>query len=610
MRAVRAAWGLGVVASVLACSTASKSPVRTVVHAVEVTDNGERKPIPNSGVTAVDVNSSIELEVDPEQVRAAFAAVAGVDQKAVTSAEARLAELRRASSSQKRDWEEFQRLFTEILDAATVAQIVRRAGELETRANTLGKQLLPKEKWFELLASRRPSPEILVEVLAKEVRKVRKELDGMMEQLGRLRWRMQASLMRANGPEFIHLDGYDDLPQGTARVINKLAVPANLLATIQQADAAAKDVQDLQTLRNRVVAVGRKFVGDKARDLLQRLKSLSELQTLLDRVEKAPWAATGAARKLLVAARDFAVEVAPVLARCQPAVDKIGSLAPSSTSDGFGALRDCSAGIASAAAKLAEKGAALGEAVQSVPAAVKRDAKRAAALEGQTQSDLEALDSKLRGLALSELSSLSELLLRGPVRGDPTFVAPERATDRRLTELRDTRIDLVRTSRSPGDLVYFRSAVVVGGTEKSQVTGPPLQLVADGWHIKVSASVVFVQAFEREAQDSSFPAVPAANASLHYHVPRAAGENRSGSFWNFLDPGLGLHVAYLDLGPKQADEEDPATELGIGGTLQLFGDLVQGGAAYDLQVERPYFFVGLGLQTVTNFGVTVPTTGK
>ncbi|MEZ4371466.1 MAG: hypothetical protein R3B07_11605 [Polyangiaceae bacterium] len=99
--------------------------------------------------------------------------------------------------------------------------------------------------------------------------------------------------------------------------------------------------------------------------------------------------------------------------------------------------------------------------------------------------------------------------------------------------------------------------------------------------------VVFVRAFNQEPTDLSFPAAPAATAALHYHCPRASGANRSGSFWDFLNPGLGLHVAYLDLCTSGAStgKQDPSTEIGAGGTLQLFGDIVQGGIAYDLQAE-------------------------
>jgi hypothetical protein len=183
-------------------------------------------------------------------------------------------------------------------------------------------------------------------------------------------------------------------------------------------------------------------------------------------------------------------------------------------------------------------------------------------------------------------------------------------TDRPLRNILNPSVNLVLTRREPGDLVYHRSAVVVDGVEVAQWTSTPMRVVTSGWHVNVSGSVVFVQAFETEPGDSSFPAAPAATAALHFHAPRGSGENRSHAFWNFLDPGLGMHFAYLDLGPKDDEDGDPGAEIGLGGTLQLFGDIVQGGVAYDLQVKRPYFFFGVGLQTLTELGLTVPAAGN
>jgi hypothetical protein len=79
--------------------------------------------------------------------------------------------------------------------------------------------------------------------------------------------------------------------------------------------------------------------------------------------------------------------------------------------------------------------------------------------------------------------------------------------------------------------------------------------------------------------------------------------------FNAIRPGLGIHFLYPDLGTREVSAmgvvtgEDPSFELGVGGTMTLFGDLLQVGVGYDLQVKTSYWYLGFGLNTLAKLGV-------
>ena len=79
----------------------------------------------------------------------------------------------------------------------------------------------------------------------------------------------------------------------------------------------------------------------------------------------------------------------------------------------------------------------------------------------------------------------------------------------------------------------------------------------------------------------------AALMTWHYKERRPYG---LGHLWNFLDPGIGIHVASLDQG---AD----TVEFGFGGQVALWGGLAVFGYGYNVSVSsnNEYYFVGIGL---------------
>lgn len=619
-------FGFVAVAAAACASPAAVSP-ETPVSAVEVTEDGELKAVPERGMTEIDVNSAVRLTVDSTKAQVAMAEAVQVDASRLDALSSRTRKLRIAIAAQKAALGKLDERLRAPVPPSEVRASMIELGSLEGDALKALLSVASRDEANRLLAL---GPSVgyreATSLLSRESTDVQRELDQVLEKLGRVRWRMQATLITSRGPEPVHLDGYDSMASGAPKIIEKLAVPKDLSAKLKEARQAADELRDLETTRRRIEEVAEKRAGELRDRLSGIADDLDAVSKVLDRAQKAPWTTLKQGREPLAAMRALADRVRAVVEPCRAGFEQVASLrkAPSiqsvwAVADPESAIRRCMQQLVEEAPKVRDEAVDVVGKAKAMRASAASDALLTKALTDQARADLDEVIARAERTTLREAvawwQSLSGAFNSAAKLRGAEFGSPEQLTDRSYRSIADTTIDLVRTPRQQGDLVYHRSAIVVDGSETTQWSSAPLRVVATGWHIDVSASVVFVRALEQQAGDSSYPAAPAATGAIHYRVPRAAGANRSGSFWNFLDPGLGLHLAYLDLGPKEESgatsaPSDPATELGVGVTVQLFGDVLQGGLAYDLQVERPYYFLGVGVQTLTAFGLTVPAGGK
>ncbi|UCG49289.1 MAG: hypothetical protein JSU94_05795 [Phycisphaerales bacterium] len=91
--------------------------------------------------------------------------------------------------------------------------------------------------------------------------------------------------------------------------------------------------------------------------------------------------------------------------------------------------------------------------------------------------------------------------------------------------------------------------------------------------------------------DTDFDPAPSASWTLRKRVrPPEDKEDSFTELYRFLDPGLGINTAAMDF-------EDENFQLGVGGHLSLFNDLLIFGYGYNLQAERDhdYFYLGIGV---------------
>ena len=621
-----AAKARGVVALALAaaaCGGAAAKPAKSPVSAVEVTESGEKVPVPPDGTTDIDINSRIELAVDSNAARQALGSSVAVNVASLEELKSKTTILSAAIASQKAVITELTADLETPPAPEKVPAALTRLNNLQTKALDALQAVSTRAEINADLARGRRSYETSISRLAQRTAELQDQLETLEKSLARVGWRMQATLYSSTGSTDLHLAGYDDIAEGDPNLINKLALPKDFDKTVTAAKTAAADMKDLHTTFARAQAALTNQLAELKRRLGVVADELPKLPDLLKKVESAPWASLKEGKVVVASAREAVAGGQEIFSACRAGFATLRELDTVSVSALIGVLSKPGSSVAACADAIVSKGPAvvksamaLHDNIATMNSAATSDAALAKALAAQTAADAEALETSLRRSALAELgeawSKVKDFLGEGAALvGTPTFAAAEHATDRSYREVSDTTIDLVRSARVPGDVVYYRASVVTDGKVRQSWTSAPLRVVVTGVHIDVSGSVVFVRALKPQSVDSSWPAAPAVTATLHYGAKRSANENQGNPVWRFLDPGLGLHVAYLDLGPKvpkgsTTPPSDPATEVGIGSTFQLFGDVVQGGVAYDLQVRRPYWFFGIGLKTATKLGLTVP----
>ncbi len=108
-----------------------------------------------------------------------------------------------------------------------------------------------------------------------------------------------------------------------------------------------------------------------------------------------------------------------------------------------------------------------------------------------------------------------------------------------------------------------------------------------GWRRTVRGEAMLVRGISGDANSSFEPNVTAM-ATWHH---KQRDPNDFGAFWNWLDPGLGIHAASMNLDPDQS------VEFGLGAQLSLWDGYLFAGIGYDLSVpeDHGYFFVGTSL---------------
>lgn len=128
-------------------------------------------------------------------------------------------------------------------------------------------------------------------------------------------------------------------------------------------------------------------------------------------------------------------------------------------------------------------------------------------------------------------------------------------------------------------------------TTKEQVTFSG-RLIQVGIYSKIGGNLIYARADSGPGSAQTWK--PNAAASLEWHWRTAYADDPAEKFWNWLDPGIGVHVASLD------QIEDQATELGIGVNVSIWDGFLQGGVGYNLNASRDhtYYYFGIDLLSI------------
>jgi hypothetical protein len=163
-----------------------------------------------------------------------------------------------------------------------------------------------------------------------------------------------------------------------------------------------------------------------------------------------------------------------------------------------------------------------------------------------------------------------------------------------------TELDLELTgARARGDQVVVKVGLQRGAERIDDLEARHLLLLRVLVHVETSAGLVFARPLRGASVvgNGGFQAAPSYAAFLK-------SDSRRCHFWNnVLNPGIGLSVAALDF------NLDGSPEVGLGATVSLFRDWLQGGAGYNLFENRWYGFIGIGLPLPT-FGMTKTSSGQ
>ncbi len=612
----------------------ASGPLGPTMSASEITESGRAHHVPCCGIAEVDVNSRIDLKMSPDHIAQEMADMIDVDNAHLQMQRQQLQALRLFIDAKNAANRAYQGLVPRVkqMDRSEFRQAFREQQKLDREVFDLAKKYIELVRVDGADSTPKATDLIYGSELAEELQHVLSSSEEVAARFDGLTWRVEAMLTRDGRSVPIHLDNYDSLTPGSPRTINKLslALPPDIAEQMQAASALADSANTLIARKNEV----RDLIRDQVSELYSEFHTIlgNKVQTIEDIAGEV---AELSNRRLRAAIRDSYVAslqqaartIAQTTTECGTLASDLDGLTlaaasqvPASKLDGvFGCLRS----LGDTVSKLADgqSGAAAG-ALTSVRDASKallqeiRDETAAGRELAELKEQLESVEQASEQFAsaadgwkqLLAMLQSSRQELSQPVWRDDNF------TDRSMDDIVDTSIDLLTTDRREGDFVHYRVSIVKDGERIKTGARRTLRVVRSGLHVDIGAALLLLSPINGDDDEDQFSAAPAVSAALHYRDWRTSGNTRGNPVWNFLNPGIGVHFAYADMGQTVVQDgeivkDDPTNEVAIGGVVQLFGDLLQAGVGYNFQAERSYWFIGFGLRSLTDLGVSLPVTG-
>jgi len=602
-------------------------PLQGAVTAIEVTADGRRLPISAEGITDVDINSTIGLTMNAPEISAAAGKVGGgaalkdgsLDLAAQLKAMDDITKAEQASSDRLHQ-------LVEGLSAgrAPPPEKLKQLGQFERNvvdavvkySTIAGVDRDTRSRLFSA-----PGYTALVPWINQERTRLLALVQTRLEQLPSLRWRMEATSSRAGA---IHLPNYDDLPEGASIFVNKIALTVDD-QTKQNLAAAGQLSTDLNKLIVQQGSLGAAFeqiLVDKARQATAAWEDwakqdLSTIDTLVGTLKKSV-AADPDVQVVFTNATALVKEGKALKAACAGALTTLQNIIDThSLSGDLASLTSCARQVRDDFPNIRDQVKAAATSSQALVAKATAEAGPALAAIREQAAGLETVVHAKEALdKLQETWGTFAAVLDIKASVPPPAWRNDHFQDRPLDSTSDTAIELTRINpRQDGDAIFFRPSLTKDGAPLLTGVDKALRVRKEGARVDVSATVTFVHPQSLQDGEDPFRAAPGLTAALHYRDWRSAGENTGCRFWNFIDPGLGFHVIYPDLGHTQVDAtgkinvKDPSVEIGVGGVVQLLGDLFQAGYGYDIQVNRAYWYFGFGLQRLIDLGITLPVGG-
>jgi hypothetical protein len=162
-----------------------------------------------------------------------------------------------------------------------------------------------------------------------------------------------------------------------------------------------------------------------------------------------------------------------------------------------------------------------------------------------------------------------------------------------------TRLSLVTAGRrAPGDAIAIKLAVGRGEAAPQELEVRRVRMFRILLNLQSAVGVIFATHPSIQGVSSStFEVAPAYSLTLHF------GDRDLPLLDGLITPAFGINVSALDF------DRDGTPELGLGGVVTLFHDVVQVGGGYNVFKNDGYFFFGLGIPLSGFSGATGGVSG-
>jgi hypothetical protein len=478
------------------------------------------------------------------------------------------------------------------------------------------------------------------EALQREIVRVEQQLDATLAQVRRreARLRIEAFLSRGDtsSPTALHVEGYDTIDEKRVASSDRFGL---LLSAAERAELVAllNDAKALSEALNRARASGAKLsdalrevrselarkLADQAADLEALAETIRGRETLLRETGEAFEQFLKDAREVLADAGDQALADAVQQAREQLAHFEQSSAALQrvlALLDGARELRElwrnASAGDVLPAIEasvawieaLGELDSDLETLAKHIDGGVVRFqaklkeqlAQLAASTRGELQQKFDvSLGPKLKLWGQLGEGLVAKLRLVGRLLGVAPQLEPvsldvqaPNVVDVPIEDAPDTFVALKGSTARVGDTLEVRASLLVDGKVESS-SSALFSVARLGWHAQFAPSVVLVSADKLAGQSDDAGFSPALAWMLRY-TPRPDQDDWWDDFSRWTRWGIGPHAALLNFDP------DNDTEIGLGLTVGLWGEILQFGAGYNLMADSSdeaqiYYYVGSSL---------------
>lgn len=430
--------------------------------------------------------------------------------------------------------------------------------------------------------------QVVYKVAADEARRLQSELDAQAREKGVY---VQLGGWVESRP--IHIDGFDDYPQGERFVVERFSLVLS--------DEEKQRLAAYAALANEVNDKGKKAILDWYRngpDVISNALSSTPTATCVTSLAndaeaaKTAWAANVAAAKaklddMKTQALAYKTFVDGLRTKYGP-----GGTAGTATPDQFliGTNDDLLALVQKTQALPGQLRADLAALKATLSAAQQQAADVKPFLDKVEACAKQAGDDAagLRGSLVSHITNL----IAGQQFNSAALELGDKVKQLSVEQLPDSvTIPLVNTGqRKAGEHVTFKFAVGTAADGRQVIYTRDLVMERILWHFDLKANMIWADP-KKTTDVDNFQTAPA------YNVLLKRGSRKNPTYNNLFDPGIGLNLSALDF------NHDDTQELGLALTFSAFRDLIGVGYGYNVSYGSAYWFFGLRLPLP---GLTLP----